>query len=139
MSLDEALTVAGILISEKWREIATRDGVTPVNTGDLRKAHITTVTEQNDGKLITLSNNLPYARAVHDGRPAMTIRPKNKKALYWKGAAHPVKAVRQKERQGNPYFTNSLKILEQEGFDFLDDPIRKAIEQELNEMFKGVK
>lgn len=136
---EESLTVAAILIAEKVREIATRDGVTPVDTGDLRKAHRTEITQRNDGISVAISNSLPYARAVHDGRPALTIRPKKKKALYWKGAAHPVKAVHQKARKGNPYFTNSVEILEKEGFGFLDDVLGDGMARELEQALKDFK
>ncbi len=79
--------------------------VTPVRTGHLRRS-ITSRVESNT--LGRVGTNLRYARAVHQGRRAVTIRPKNKRALFWKGAAHPVKGVHQKARAGNPFLTNGL-------------------------------
>ncbi len=79
--------------------------VTPVKTGHLRRSITSRVESSTRGRVGT---NLRYARAVHQGRRAMTIRPKNKRALFWKGAAHPVKVVHQKARAGNPFLTNGL-------------------------------
>lgn len=42
---------------------------------------------------ISLSHGVEYGGILEDGSPPHEIRPKNKKALYWKGAAHPVKVV----------------------------------------------
>lgn len=53
--------------------------------------------------------NVPYARAVHDGRGPMVIKPARKKALYWKGAAHPVKSVRHPGIKPNPYLARAAE------------------------------
>lgn len=44
---------------------------------------------------VLVGTNLPYAAAHQFGAdiPATTIRPRLKKALFWPGAAHPVKSV----------------------------------------------
>lgn len=41
------------------------------------------------------SRNVAYARIQHDGgkTPPHVILPRNKKALFWEGAAHPVRRV----------------------------------------------
>jgi len=65
-------TKIALLIAEKVREVATREGHVPFLTGDLRKSII--VQPDGPGRAMVTSN-LPYARAVHDGRPAVTIRP----------------------------------------------------------------
>lgn len=49
-----------------------------------------------------------YAVPVHEGRKAVVIRPTRKKALFWKGAAHPVKVVHQPARKGNAFMTRAL-------------------------------
>lgn len=115
-------------VAEKLREIATRQGNVPFDKGDLRKSHITEPVGANDA---LLTANTPYARAVHDGRPALTIKPKRKKALAWKGAAHPMGAVRQPARKGNPWLTRAVADLEREGLDFLAPEIGEAVAGDL--------
>lgn len=103
-----ALNIDQIVLrmAEKVREIATRQGNVPFRTGDLRKSIITHALGNGAA---SVGSNLPYARAVHDGRPAITIRPKKKKFLFWKGAAHPVKEVHQPARKGKPFLMNAAK------------------------------
>lgn len=105
-----------LLTAEKLREIATRQGVVPFDKGDLRKSHVVQPVGPDGARLGT---NMPYARAVHDGRPALTIRPKTAKALFFPGLAHPVKAVQQKARAGKPWLKTSINILAREGLSFL--------------------
>ena len=115
-----------LLIAEKLREIATRQGVVPFKTGWLRKAHV--VQPYGDGAV--LSVNLPYARAVHDGRPAITIYPRKGKALAfpapagWRGKVGKngkvvLRSVRQPARKGRPWLRDSIQVLHQEGYEFL--------------------
>ncbi len=77
---------------------------TPVRTGHLRRSFTHRVLSNTKG---VVGTNLSYARAVHNGRRAVTIRPRNGKALFWKGATHPVKVVHQKARAGNPFITRA--------------------------------
>ncbi len=105
-----------LLTAEKLREIATRQGVVPFDRGDLRKSHVVQPLGAAGARLGT---NLPYARAVHDGRPALVIRPKKAKALFFGGLEHPVKAVRQPARTGRPWLRQSVGILAREGLAFL--------------------
>ena len=42
---------------------------------------------------IYLSHGVEYGEILEDGSKPHVIKPKNGKALYWKGAAHPVKEV----------------------------------------------
>lgn len=76
----------------------------PVKTSNLADSGTSDVNA--DGTVGTMSFIAPYAGYVHEGTglygPHKTkIVPKNKKALYWPGAAHPVRAVRGME--GNPF------------------------------------
>ncbi len=121
-------------IAEKLREIATRQGNVPFDKGDLRKAHVVEPSGTTDA---VLSANTPYARAVHDGRPAITIRPKRKKALAWKGAAHPVKSVNQPARKGNPWLARAVEDLEREGLDFLAPEVGQEVADELTEALRA--
>lgn len=59
-------------IAERLRDKATEQKRIPFITGDLRKS----ITAQRIGYgRASVGSHLPYARAVHDGRKALTIRP----------------------------------------------------------------
>lgn len=149
---------AALLIAEKLREIATRQGNVPFDKGDLRKSHVV----QPDGETgAILSANTPYARAVHDGRPALTIRPKRTEpvarqvtrttktgrrvsyvarfhpALSWPGAKHPVRRVRQPARKGKPWLRDSITTLNNEGLGFLRPMVGDAVADELTKSLAG--
>lgn len=68
-----------------------------------------------DGRKWVIVATAPYAAAVHQGRRAMTIVPKVKKALSWgepegNEVAFVVrKKVHQKARKGNPWMLRALK------------------------------
>jgi hypothetical protein len=120
-------------VAEKLREIATRQGNVPFDKGDLRKAHVVEPSGKTDA---ILSANTPYARAVHDGRPALTIKPKRKKALAFKGGRHPVKSVKQPARKGNPWLARAVEDLEREGLGFLAPELGQEVADELTEALR---
>jgi hypothetical protein len=64
----------------------------PVRKGNLRRT-ITSRVEQG-GMRGVIGTNAPYAQAVHEGSRPHIIRPVRAKALYWKGASHPVRLVK---------------------------------------------
>lgn len=121
-------------IAEKLREIATRQGNVPFDKGDLRKSHVVEPSGDMDA---ILSANTPYARAVHDGRPAITIKPKRKKALAWKGARHPAKSVKQPSRKGNPWLARAVEELEQEGLGFLEPEFGEGVADEFTRALRA--
>lgn len=121
-------------IAEKLREIATRQGNVPFDKGDLRKSHVVEPSGDTDA---ILSANTPYARAVHDGRPAITIKPKRKKALAWKGARHPAKSVKQPARKGNPWLARAVEELEQEGLGFLEPELGEDVADEFTRALRA--
>jgi phage gpG-like protein len=114
-------------IAERVREKGTQQGRIPFLTGDLRKS--ITVELVGPGEA-TVGSNLSYARAVHDGRKALDIKPKNKKALFWPGAKHPVRGVHQKARLGRPFLQEAVEEMQAEGYDFLTEGILKDVEEE---------
>ena len=125
--------VLSLKIAEKLRDYATRQGNVPFDKGYLRKSH---VVEPHGRVGAILSANTPYARAVHDGRPKLVIKPKRKKALFFKGLDHPVKQVVQKKRKANPWLRRALDELEREGLGFLAADIGDAAVQELENELK---
>jgi len=69
-------------------------------------------------------HNAPYAIFVHEGTSPHIIRPKNKKALFWKGAKHPVRLVRHPGTRANPFFENGLESARTD----IEDIFAKSVE-----------
>lgn len=134
--MSEAVNVNALvlLLAERLRDLAARQGGIPFRTGFLRKSVADSVRLAGRG-VAAVGSNLPYARAVHDGRPRLTIRPRRKKALSWPEAKHPVKKVVQPPREGKPFFREALAEMRREGFDWLKAPLMKQIERNLAEAF----
>ena len=70
------------------------------------------------------TSNLKYAPMVEYGTKAHIIRPKSKKALYWKGASRPVKQVSHPGSKAKPYL---IPAFEDEKDNFIND-LKEAIE-----------
>ena len=70
------------------------------------------------------TSNLKYAPMVEFGTKAHIIRPKSKKALYWKGASRPVKQVSHPGSKAKPYL---IPAFEDEKDNFIND-LKGAIE-----------
>lgn len=49
-----------------------------------------------------------YASWVHDGTSPYTIYPSSKKALFWKGASHPVRRVKHPGIRANPFLRKAV-------------------------------
>lgn len=62
----------------------------PQKTGALRRS----IRPELGNLQAVIRPNIDYALFVHEGTKAHTITPKNKQALFWQGALHPVKSVR---------------------------------------------
>ena len=75
-------------------------GNVPVDTGHLRRGITTKI---GDMEVIVHTSNIKYARGDEIGTRPHLIKPKNKKALYWKGAKHPVKSVNHPGSKAKPY------------------------------------
>ena len=70
------------------------------------------------------TSNLKYAPMVEFGTKAHIIRPKSKKALYWKGASRPVKQVSHPGSKAKPYL---IPAFEDEKDNFIND-LKEAVE-----------
>ena len=70
------------------------------------------------------TSNLKYAPMVEFGTKAHIIRPKNKKALYWKGTSRPVKQVNHPGSKAKPYL---IPACEDEKDKFINN-LKEAIE-----------
>jgi hypothetical protein len=133
------LNKIALQIGERIREKATLQGRIPFLTGDLRKSIYVTLVGQGS---VSIGSNLSYARAVHDGRPAITIRPKNKKALRWKdssvkGGYRFAKYIDQPARKGRPFLREAVEEIQREGFAFLMPELNNQIGSELAKEFSG--
>jgi HK97 gp10 family phage protein len=96
-------------------------GNVPVDTGHLRRGITTKI---GDMEVIVHTSNIKYARGVEFGTRPHLIKPKNKKALYWKGAKHPVKVVKHKGSRAKPYL---IPAFEHTKNDFIND-LKEVIE-----------
>ena len=154
-------------VGHAWVETTTRQDNMPFYRGDLRKSVITQgsqVRVSGQAVLVTVGSNLGYARAVHDGRRALVIRPKKAKVLTWwtnkekarqlvpfpqdrvafraavqAGEIRVAKRVFQKARQPNPFFIRGVETLQREKLKFLEGLFKRATVQELEETVKYFK
>jgi HK97 gp10 family phage protein len=80
---------------------------TPVRTGTLRRSITSNPVTATHG---VVGTSVPYAKYVHEGTGARVIVPVNKKALYWPGAAHPVRRVNHPGTKANPFMRRALEM-----------------------------
>ena len=92
-----------------------------VKTGHLRRS---ISTKMGDMEATIHTSNLKYAPMVEFGTRPHIIRAKNKKALYWKGATHPVKQVNHPGSKAKPYL---IPAFEKEKDQFLEK-LKEVIE-----------
>lgn len=65
-----------------------------------------------------------YAIFVHEGTKPHKILPKNKKALFWSGAAHPMKSVNHPGTRPNQFMPRILEIAKPN----IDKQFKKALD-----------
>ncbi len=83
-----------------------------------------------------VGTNISYALDVHEGtglygpkkRP-IAIKARNKKALFWKGAEHPVRSVKSPGMRGIPFLREGMALSR----DSIDALLRREGEQMLRE------
>ncbi len=91
--LTMAINKSALVLTENIKE------ATPTKTTALRgsiRASFSRLTA-------TITPNKKYAIYVHEGTRPHIIRPRLKKALYWKGARHPVRKVMHPGTKGVPF------------------------------------
>ena len=91
-----------------------------VVTGHLRRS---IATKMGDLEATIHTSNVKYAVIVEKGSKAHVIRPKNKKALYWKGAKRPVKLVNHPGSKAKPFL---IPAFESEKDKFIEN-LKEAI------------
>ena len=96
--VQKVLKKSGFNIEAKAKLNITNNG--SVKTGHLRRGITTDV---GNMEVTVHTSNIKYARGVEEGTRPHVIKAKNKKALYWKGAKHPVKSVRHPGSRAKPF------------------------------------
>ena len=96
--IQKVLKKSGFNIEAKAKLNIANNG--SVKTGHLRRGITTDI---GNMEVTVHTSNIKYARGVEEGTRPHTIRAKNKKALYWKGAKHPVKSVRHPGSRAKPF------------------------------------
>lgn len=79
-----------------------------VQTGRLRASIRSQLDRDHRGLVARIGSNVEYARYVEEGTGPHRIVPRVKKALHWKGAAHPVLAVNHPGSRAKPYLRPAL-------------------------------
>lgn len=100
------------LLRRVLRVDAAAKRLCPVDTGRLRQS-IRWAIVPNVGYAGSLvgyvGTDVKYAGFVHDGtRGGQIIRPVNKRALFWKGARHPVGSVVRGQTRPQPFLRDAL-------------------------------
>ena len=96
--VQKVLKNSGFNIEARAKRNISNNG--SVKTGHLRRGITTNV---GNMEVTVHTSNIKYARMVEEGTRPHTIRAKGKRALYWKGAKHPVKSVRHPGSKAKPY------------------------------------
>ena len=117
--IKKVLKNSAMTIEKNAKSNLTSNG--SVNTGHLRRGIATKI---GDMEAIIHTSNIKYASMVEKGTRAHIIRPKSKKALYWKGASRPVKQVNHPGSKAKPYL---IPAFEKEKDNFIRD-LKEAIE-----------
>lgn len=81
----------------------------PVDKGFLKSKIGPPITTIGAGATTKLTSHADYSRMVHDGTRAHVIVPSAKRALFWPGAAHPVRRVNHPGTAANPYMKRALQ------------------------------
>jgi len=102
LQLQKAISLSVALVNREAKKEA------PVMTGRLRSGIRSKLSPLRG----VIESTVKYGIFVHEGTTARTIKPVRKRALYWKGARHPVKSVRHPGNKANPFMRRGAKIAE---------------------------
>ena len=102
---DEAESNANKVIKDSAFNIQRNAMSNLASNGSVKTGHLRRSISVDMGNLEATihTSNVKYAVMVEKGTKAHIIKPKNKKALYWKGASHPVKQVNHPGSKAKPY------------------------------------
>ena len=74
-----------------------------------------------------IAPHVKYAFYVHEGTDPHVIRPKRKRALFWKGAAHPVQSVMHPGTKANPFMKRGFRRAEPRVERFFETALRNVV------------
>ena len=94
-----ALTNIGTRMQKNIRQKA------PHKTGALQRSILGEVKES----VLTVSANVKYGPMLEYGTRRRIIEPRTAKALYWKGASHPVRSVRHPGIKPRKFFSGGVE------------------------------
>ena len=117
--VQKVLVSSGFNIEARAKRNISSNG--SVKTGHLIRGITTDV---GNMEVTVHTSNIKYAPMVEYGTRSHIIKPKNKKALYWKGAKHPVKSVRHPGSKAKPYL---MPAFENTKDNFIND-LKEVIE-----------
>jgi HK97 gp10 family phage protein len=101
----EATRRTGIRVQNEARRRA------PVDTGRLRSSIVHRVEERGTRFYdVSVGTNVNYAEDVEKGTRPHRIYPRNKKALYWPGAMHPVAYVDHPGTRPQPFLEPAIAM-----------------------------
>lgn len=98
------LNFAGIVETEAKRNAKWTD-----RTSHARQSIHSGVEGRGRELTLYLAHGVKYGAFLEEGTPPHIIKPKNKKALYWKGASHPVKQVNHPGTKAYPVLEETLR------------------------------
>jgi hypothetical protein len=98
---------------------------TPVKTGNLRASY-KVLWEPLRGSVQPMAS---YAYLVHEGSKPHVIVPKNKKALFWTGAKHPVYSVNHPGFKGNPYLQRGVDNSQEKVDQIFTQAVQNVLDQ----------
>lgn len=99
-----AIVATGVDVVNRARELC------PVDTGRLRSSLVWRAEGGGRTTGVVIGTNVDYAAAVEYGTAPHVILPKNKKALYWPGARHPVARVNHPGTRPRPFMRPALEL-----------------------------
>ena len=104
-------------------------GEAPNKSGKLSR-HIFANAKGLEGAIGPDLDVTPYAWYVSKGTHPYIIRPKNKKALYWKGALHPVRLVHHPGILANPFVERT--------FGQIKSPVQRIFKKTINRIINNI-
>ena len=97
------------LIAKDFESQAKNNAYWKDQTSNARQGINSRAMGANGNYIISLSHGVDYGEILEEGSKPHIITPKNGKALYWKGAVHPVKKVNHPGTKGFKTFETVLE------------------------------
>lgn len=97
----------------------------PIKTGALKRS----IQYQVSYPSATVQTQEKYGPMVESGTRPHLIVPKNKKALFWKGALNPYRAVHHPGTKANPFFERGVDKSEKGIFDIFTGVIERLVRE----------